>query len=72
MPPLVLVLDVGSVRPLDDRQPDRVVAGSYGIGHVELGGKVRILADAQLATVELDDQDALRRADVQDDAATGP
>ncbi len=57
VPPLVLVLDVAGVGPLDDGQRDRVV---------------RVLADPHLAPVDAGDEDALGRADVEDDPATRP
>ena len=49
VPPLVLVLDVGGVRPLHDGQADPVGAGRHEARHVELGGQVRVLAEADLA-----------------------
>ena len=47
MPPLVLVLDVGRVRPLHDAQRQRVRARPDDIGEVELGGEVGVLARAR-------------------------
>ena len=73
VPPLVLVLDVRRVRPLDDGQPERVRSRPQ----VRPSGRTRtarcgVLADADLHAVELDDQDALGRADVEHDPPAGP
>ena len=72
MPPLVLVLDVGRVGPFHDAQAEGVRARPEAVGQVELGGEVRVLADPDLLAVELDDEDALGGADVEDDAPAGP
>jgi hypothetical protein len=72
VPPLILVLDVGGVRPLHDGQPQDVGPAPEEIGHVELGGEVRVLAQPDVPVVEPHEQDALRRADVQDDATLEP
>ena len=52
VPPLVLVLDVGRVRPLHDAQGQGVRPGPEALGEVELRGEVRVLADADLVAVE--------------------
>ena len=72
VPPLVLVLDVRRVGPLDHAQVERVLAGPDEIGHVELGGEVGVLADADVRSFRRGDQDALRRADVEDHPALPP
>ena len=72
VPPLVLVLDEGRVRPLDHAQGQRVAARSQAVGQVELRGQVRILAGPDLVAVEAHDEHALGRADVEDDAPAGP
>ena len=72
VPPLVLVLDVRGVGPLHDGQPEGVAARLQDVGHVELGRKVRVLAHPDLDPVEVDDQHALGRADVEHDAPPDP
>ncbi len=72
VPPLVLVLDERGVGPLDDGQPQGVLAGLEGIGQVELRGEVRVLAHADLEAVELDDEHALGRPHVEHDAPPAP
>ena len=49
-----------------------VGAGPQERRHVELGGEVRVLADPDVVTVELDEQHALGGAHVEHDAAPGP
>ncbi len=72
VPPLVLVLDVGRVGPLHDAQRQAVGARPGHLGQVELGGEMGVLAEPDLDAVQGDDQDALGRADVEDDPPAGP
>ncbi len=72
VPPLVLVLHVGRIRPLHDPQVQGVRAGSETVGQVELRRQVRILADPDRLAVERDDEDALGGADVEDDPPSRP
>ena len=53
VPPLVLVLDVGRVGPLHDPERERVRPGPQTVGHVELGGEVRVLADPDVAPLSV-------------------
>ena len=68
VPPLVLVLDVRGVGPLDDPDRQAVLARPNEIGDVELGCQVGVLGDPGLLAVERHDGDALGRPEVQDDA----
>jgi hypothetical protein len=73
VPPLVLVLDVARVGPLDHDEPDDVaLAGADVSGDVELAGEVGVLADADVDPVDGGEEHALRGADVEDDAASRP
>ncbi len=73
VPPLVLVLDEGGVRPLDDGEPDDVGPARAQLrGHVELARQVRVLAHADVGPVDPHQQHALRGPHVQHDAAPGP
>ena len=73
VPPLVLVLDVGRVGPLDDRQPERVRAGAGG----RRSGRTRRPGASPCSipiwrAVELDDEHALGGPDVEDDPPARP
>ena len=72
VPPLVLILDVGRVRPLDDPQRERVGSRLEAVREVELGGQVRVLPDADLLAVEAHDEHALGGADMENDPSSGP
>ena len=72
VPPLVLVLDEGRIRPLDDAQRQGVGARPDAAGQVELRGEVGILPDPDLLAVEADDQDALGGPDMEHDPPIGP
>ncbi len=72
VPPLVLVLDVRRVGPLHDRQPQVVRLRQDEGRDVELRREMGVLADPDVAPVDLDEQDALGGADVQDDAPADP
>ena len=72
VPPLVLVLDERRVGPFDDAQAEGVRARPEPAGQVELRGEVRVLADPDLLAVELDDEDALRGADIEHHAPARP
>ncbi len=73
VPPLVLVLDVGRVRPLDDAQASACWRRAGG-------GPVRSNSDARCESLptpissplRLDDQDALGGTDVEHDPPSGP
>ena len=55
MPPLVLILDIAGVRPLDDPQPEG--AGFTWLDElvdVEFGSQMGVLADTDVASVQLD------------------
>ena len=72
VPPLVLVLDVGGVRPLHHPQRERVVTRLEPVGDLELGCEVGVLADPDLDPVERRDQDALGGPHVEHHPATRP
>ena len=72
MPPLVLVLDEARVGPLHDSERQDVVAWLDGIGDVELGSQVGVLADPDLLAIDGHDEDAFGGADIEDDSPAGP
>ena len=72
VPPLVLVLDVGRIRPLHDPQGQGIASRPQTAAQVELRGEVRVLPDPDLLAVEADDEDALRGPDMEHDTPVGP
>ena len=72
VPPLILVLDVARVRPLDHPQPDRVRTRPEQARQVELRRQVRVLAEPGQALVDVRGEHALGCADVQDHATARP
>ena len=72
VPPLILILDVRCVGPLDHAQPNRIRPGRDQRGEVELRGKVGVLAQADLAAIDVDDEEALGRTHLEHDPATDP
>ena len=72
-PPLVLVLNVGGIRPLDDDKGEQVVrAKADMLGQVKLGGQAAVLAHAQQLAVQVNIKDALGPANLQMNAAVFP
>ena len=73
VPPLVLVLDVRRVGPLDDAQPERCSGPGAGDA-VRSNSEARCesLPTPISSPLRRHDQDALRGPDVEDDAPAGP
>ncbi|CAM5699347.1 hypothetical protein SALBM311S_12461 [Streptomyces alboniger] len=73
VPPVVLVLDIGRVRPFDDREPHGVgLPGAHGTGDVELARQMCVLARPDGLPVDVGDQRALGGTHVQDDPPSRP
>ena len=73
VPPLVLVLHVGGVRPAHDHRRERVaLAGPDPSGEVELGGEARVLRGAERFAVEPEHEHALGPADLEHDPSPAP
>ncbi len=71
-PPVVLVLQVAVGRPAHDHAGQDVLARLQVGGDVELGGQPGVGARAGEAAVDVDEEHALRAADVEHDLAAPP
>jgi hypothetical protein len=72
VPPLVLILDEGRVRPFDDAERDRIEARPDERADIEFGREVGVLAESDIRAVDDGDEDALGGPDVEHDPSTLP
>ena len=71
-PPEVLALEIGAVRPAVDLDGQDVLARLEEPGDVELGRRLRVLAEADLLAVDPDVEERLDGAEVEKDVASRP
>ena len=73
VPPLILVLDPGGRRPVDDHDGQRVgLAGGHERGEVELRAQPAVGGQPDEGTVDVDDGQALRPAEAEHDISPSP
>ena len=71
-PPEVLAFEIGAVRPPVDLGGQDVLAGLEEFGDVPFGRRLRILAEAELLSVDPDVEERLDGAELEIDVHSGP